>query len=134
MNVNALFPSKFVAASDLLAQDCTVTIAAIKKEPVGQDEEERPVLYFAGYTKGMVLNRTNAKRISTFYGQEVEGWIGKPITLYPSETEFAGETVPCIRVRQTPPAVAAVPVAAVQQPIPQPTPQPALASSNGGRW
>lgn len=134
MNVNSLFPSKFVAASDLLNQDCTVTIAGIKKEAVGQDEEERPVLYFAGYVKGMVLNRTNAKRISAFYGQEVEAWIGKPITLYPSETEFAGETVPCIRVRQQPPATAAVPAVAVQQTVQQPVQQPAMAGGNGARW
>lgn len=100
MNVNTLFPSKFVAAGDLIGQDVTVTIASVKVEEVGADGDKKPVLYFAGMTKGMVMNRTNAKRISTMYGTEVEGWVGKSVTLYPSETEFGGDTVPCIRVRQ----------------------------------
>lgn len=119
MNVHSMFPSKFVAASDLMGQDVTVTVAGIKQEGVGAEEEIRPVLYFAGMTKGMVLNRTNAKRIAAIYGVDTDAWMGKPVTLYPSETEYAGETVPCIRVRQTvaagpaaaPPAVVAAPAA-----------------------
>src|SRR5678815_4392698 len=108
MNVRSMFPSKFVAAHDLCGQDVNVTIAGIKVEGVGTDEEQRPVLYFQGMTKGMVLNRTNARRIEQLYGAETESWVGRPVTLYPSETEFGGDTVPCIRVRQVAPMLTPV--------------------------
>ncbi len=101
MNINELFPSKFVAAHELLSQDVTVQIARVTQEEVGEDREKRPILYFSGMNKGMVLNKTNAKRIAGLYGVDTNHWIGKSITLYPSETEYAGETVPCIRVRQS---------------------------------
>lgn len=99
-HINSWFPSNYVAAADLQGRDVTVTIAAIKLEKVGTDQEERPVLYFQGMTKGMVMNRTNGKRISKLYGPETNEWVGKPIILYESETDFGGETVPCIRVRE----------------------------------
>lgn len=108
MNVRALFPSKFVAAHDLCGQDVAVVMAGIKVEKVGADEEQRPVIYFQGMAKGLVLNRTNARRIEQLYGADTDAWMGKPITLYPSETDFAGETVPCIRVRSEPPLLAQV--------------------------
>lgn len=117
MNVRSMFPSKFVAAHDLAGQDVNVVVSAIKVEPVGSDEEMRPVLYFQGFVKGMVLNRTNAKRIEQMYGGETDSWVGRPVTLYPSETEYGGETVPCIRVRQAPPMLSQVAAQSVVPPV-----------------
>jgi hypothetical protein len=136
MHINSLFPSKYVAASDLPG-DVAVTIAKIEIEEVGQDKEPRPVLYFYGKGKGMVLNKTNANRIKAMYGSEVNLWVGQSITLYPSETEFAGETVPCIRVRQTPPqgiVTAPTPVAPVAPPTPTPAAPVPTAPPAAGGW
>jgi hypothetical protein len=125
MNVRSMFPSKFVAANDLCGQDVAVVIAGIKVEKVGSDDEQRPVIYFQGMSKGMVLNRTNARRIEQLYGGETESWFGKPITIYPSETDFAGETVPCIRVRPEPPLLHQLqPTATPPAPPPPPPPPP----------
>lgn len=134
MNVHSMFPSKFVAASDLMGQDVVVVIARVHQEPVGADEEVRPTLYFQGMQKGMVMNRTNAKRIAALYGQDTDHWIGRPITLYPSETEYAGDTVPCIRVRTTPPMLSEVPAQAAATPAAAPVVPariPAMAGGNG---
>jgi hypothetical protein len=57
MNVKSMFPSKFVAAQDLCGQAVNVVMASIKVEKVGSDDEQRPVLYFQGMTKGMVPAR-----------------------------------------------------------------------------
>lgn len=125
MNVRTLFPSNYVAAADLCRRDVPVVIARVVQEEVGKEKELCPILYFANMKKGLVLNRTNAKRIVAMYGDDCDGWIGKPITLYESETEFSGETVPCIRVRQEPPtlavAVPTAPVAPVVPPVAAPT-------------
>lgn len=99
-HINSLFPSNYVAAIDLQGQLVDVQILSLKFEKVGSDQEERPVLYFAGMTKGMVMNKTNARRIAKLYGPDIEGWFGRWITLYESETDFGGETVPCIRVKE----------------------------------
>ena len=98
MNINSMFPSKYVAAADLNGMEVPVEIARITPESMPEGES-RPVVYFAGMQKGMVLNRTNAKRIEALHGSETNNWIGARIVLYPSETEFKGDTVPCIRVR-----------------------------------
>ena len=142
MNVHSMFPSKYVAASDLGGQDAPVIIGGIRIEKVGSEEEQRPVIYFQGFTKGMVLNRTNAKRIAELYGADTDKWVGRPISLYPSETEYAGDTVPCIRVRKEAPMLSTLPQqpqAVVAPPI---TDQPRIpadalvAAGNGSkpRW
>ena len=105
-NYLALFPSKWLAAADLDGQDKPVQIKQIiPSEEVGQSKDKRPVLYFTGLEKGMVLNKTNAKRIAKLYGNNTDEWIGKSITLYPSECDFGDETVPCLRVRPEAPKV-----------------------------
>jgi hypothetical protein len=58
-----------------------------------------------GSEKGFALNSTNGKTIAALYGNHVEKWAGKKITLYKSMTrnpQGDGE-VECIRVRPTAP-------------------------------
>lgn len=100
MHVDALFPSKFLSSADLNGKDLSLTIDSWEVDSVGTDEEQRPILHFREADKGMVLNRTNADIISGMYGSEVDSWVGKQITLYPTTTRFGKKTVPCIRVRE----------------------------------
>jgi hypothetical protein len=37
------------------------------------------------------------------YGNDTAKWVGKPIAIYATQTQFGGDTVECIRVRPTPP-------------------------------
>ena len=105
-NYALLFPSKWLAAADLNNEDRIVQIKQIiPSEEVGQSKDKRPIVYYQGVEKGMVLNKTNAKRIAKLYGADTDKWIGKFITLYPSECDFGDETVPCLRVRQDAPQV-----------------------------
>lgn len=131
------FPSKYVCAEDLNGQDAPVTIEriGIEEMPNG-DGEQKPVLYFTGCRKGLVLNKTNAKRIAQMYGNDTNAWIGHEIVLYPSETDLRGETVPCIRVRLVEqPALGAQPhvsppVAPEQSEAPQQTEAPRQTQSD----
>lgn len=100
MNINTAFPSKYLKASDLNDTTINVTIADIKIEQVGQDRDTKPVAYFKGKTKGLVLNKTNSRKIANIAGSpETDDWVGVAIAIFPTETEFAGETVECIRVK-----------------------------------
>ena len=100
MNINSAFPSNYIKASDLNDSSLVVTIREVKVEQVGRDKDTKMVLYFQGKEKGMVLNKTNARKIAEIAGsQDTDDWQGTQILIYPTETEFAGETVECIRVK-----------------------------------
>ena len=116
-NINDAFPSKFMKASDLQGTEPIVTIDRVDFEPVGRDREMKAVLYFAGKTKGLVLNKTNATKISQLVGSDLtEEWTGQRVRLYATETTFGGDTVDCVRIK---PAVIAAPR---QRPAPLPPP------------
>jgi hypothetical protein len=121
MNINQAFPSKYVTAGDLQGRDVPVQIGRVEIEEVGDDEDQRPVMYFTGMKKGMVLNKTNATTISGLYTEETNNWIGKGIVIYPSTTNYGGKEVDCIRVRKTPPSSQVV---APPAPPPPTTPAP----------
>jgi len=100
VNINSAFPSKFLKASDLNGSAVNVKISGVKVESVGQGQESKPVVYFAGKQKGMVLNKTNAGKIANIAGsQDTDDWVDVTVQIFPTETEFGGETVECIRVR-----------------------------------
>jgi hypothetical protein len=129
-DIDALFPSKWLKASDLGTRRVTVRMSHVKVEEVGQKKEKRPVLYFKGTDKGLVLNVTNATMIKEVTGShETDDWHGRQILLYVTKVEYGGKRVDGIRVdypeapksaalgqpRPAPPVVAApmTPVSAV---------------------
>jgi hypothetical protein len=99
-NINEAFPSQYLNASDLRGGQPTVTIQRVEFEPVGQKKEMKPVVYFAGKSKGMVLNKTNSKTIVNLTGSpETNDWSGFAIKLYSCTVEFQGEPVESIRIK-----------------------------------
>ena len=68
-------------------------------ESVAQGEPYKPILYFKGMEKGIVLNKTNAAAISNLYGDDTDDWQGEDITLFPAMVSFQNQTVPAIRVK-----------------------------------
>jgi hypothetical protein len=100
MNIDSAFPSSYLKASDLGQNQPVVTIDRVEVEPVGRDKEMKPIIYFTGKEKGLVLNKTNSRKIADLTGsKDTDDWSGCQIRLYATETEFAGETVECIRVK-----------------------------------
>jgi hypothetical protein len=99
-NINDAFPSNYLKASDLQGREAVVTIDRVEFEAVGREREMKAVVYFQGKQKGIVLNKTNAKKIIEISGSAItEEWPGTQIKIYPTETEFGGETVDCIRIK-----------------------------------
>ena len=95
MNVNELFPSNYLRASEL-SGDTVVTIVGIGSQDFNGDP--KPVLRLRE-TKDMVLNKTNSKTIAGLYGDEIDNWKGKQITIYPTDVEFKGEMTMGMRIR-----------------------------------
>jgi hypothetical protein len=108
MRTSEVFPSKYLKATDLQGRNVLAVMNFVQVEKLGDDD--RPVLYFQGKEKGLVLNRTNADAIAKLYGDEMNNWRGQEIVMFEAMVSFRKETVPAIRVRgparnmrQTPP-------------------------------
>jgi hypothetical protein len=95
--VTDAFPSKFLKAADLHGKRVSVTIDSMAVETIGDDT--RPVIYFRGKDKGLVLNKTNANMIAEIAGtDEMDDWANLPISLYATKVDYAGKRVDAIRV------------------------------------
>jgi hypothetical protein len=101
MNINTAFPSKYLKAADLGDARPVVTISHVDMEQMpGDAKEMRPVVFFEGKQKGVVLNRTNSKAIEAIAGSaETDDWAGVQVQLYVAIVSFKGEEVEAIRIK-----------------------------------
>lgn len=91
-------PSKWLKASDLDDKPHLVTIKRFSVEDYG--DKKGPAIQFAEFGKPFGLNVTNGKKIEAITGSaDPANWIGKRVVIFPTETEYQGDTVACIRVR-----------------------------------
>lgn len=100
MNINEVFPSKYLKTSDLNGKSVKLIIDRIELEEIG--DGKKPVLYFSGKNKGLVLNKTNANIIAGSYSPNTDGWVGKEIRVYPSKVNFNGQMVDALKVEVVP--------------------------------
>ena len=96
--VDDAFPSRYLKADDLQNQHVKFKIKEVLFEEVGQTKEVKPITYFVDSKKGLVLNKTNAKRIEQMHGKQMENWTNKEIQLYPELVQYQGSEVMAIRV------------------------------------
>src|SRR5690349_2468362 len=97
VNINNEFPSKFLKSADLGGNIAKVTIDKVVSEEIGGDR--KLIIYFQGKTRGMVLNKTNARTIAEAYGDETEQWAGAPVEIFSMKVDFQGRMVDGLRVR-----------------------------------
>jgi len=96
MKASDVFPSKYLAASDLQGRHVTLTIDYVEVHDL--DGQQKPAVYFKGKTKALLANKTNTRSIAELHGDEMDAWSGKRVTLYSTPVLFQGRTVPAIRV------------------------------------
>lgn len=102
MKVSDIYGGNWLKAEHLQGQEIAVTITAVE---IGEIQGKRQiVLSFEGKEKKLGLNVGNANTIAGIYGDEIANWQGKSITLFPTTTQFQGNTTPCIRICEQPPA------------------------------
>jgi hypothetical protein len=99
MRLSDMFPNKYLKAADLQGKDVSARIREAKEEEVGSAKDRKMVLYFHGTDKGLIVNKTNAMAIGDHYGDDTDGWAGRPIVLFSIWTDFQGKATQAIRVR-----------------------------------
>ena len=119
MNVNDLYPSKYVKSDDLGNQRLTLQVAAIKLEEVAENEPNKPVMYFNGKEKGMVLNKTNTLLCANCWGDETDTWKDRWLDLFVEPKMFNGKVVSGLTVA---PKLANSNTAPEQPPVPNAAP------------
>jgi hypothetical protein len=107
-HIDLLFPSEWLKAADFGGRTVTVVIDRIDPrveiERKDRKKEKKPVIYLKGAWKPWLLNKTNGRRIAKLYGNEITGWIGRPLMLKMEIVDAFGDQVEAIRVvPQAPP-------------------------------
>ena len=99
MDMRTVHPSNWFSASDFDAIGKELTIGNVMMAQVGA--EFKPVVYFNGQEKGLVLNPTNNKLIMAMLGWESKDWTGQKIVLFSYSAVFQGQ--PQLRIGVRPP-------------------------------
>lgn len=102
MDMDQVFPSKYLKAEDLGKRSHEVTIASVQLEEMKDNDGGRsmkPMITFEGVEKGIILNKTNTETIKSLYGSESDDWIGQKIVIFPSIVVMDGVNKPCIRIQ-----------------------------------
>jgi len=87
--------SPYLRADDIGDKIPTVTIKEVTQETM-QDGEKKPVVWFVDRSKGLVLNKTNSRNLTSAIGStKTDDWAGTEIELYTVETSMG----PGLRVR-----------------------------------
>jgi hypothetical protein len=121
MRIDKTFTSKFLRAADIdeiadeATQTAVVTIDRVEMAEVGQDQQQKPVLFFQGIEPGLVLNKTNAGTLGKLLGNETDDWTSKKVGLFTTEVDYAGQQVLVIRVRLKLPKVGRAPMPAMTE-------------------
>ena len=105
----ALFDKTYLRWFHLQGKEVKVEIAKVEKDVEmtirGGLKVKRPVVFFKGKDKPLVLNVTNASSIAALHGSRVKAWIGQSITLYQSEADVFDKDTrktikkECIRIK-----------------------------------
>ena len=95
-----LYPGRFLKAADFKGKPVTLTISEVKIEELVGDKgpQIKGVISFDKTDKQWALNKTNGLCLKDLFGKKVQQWVGKRVTLFPSQ--WKGDD--CIRVWGSP--------------------------------
>ena len=101
--VSEMIESKYMKQSDVDGE-ATVTVQKVGKVNIakeGEEPEMKWLVRFEEFSKPMVLNSTNIKRLAkACQSEDTDDWAGKKVTLYVDpDVEFAGNVVGGLRIR-----------------------------------
>ena len=97
MKTSDMFPGNYLKACDISPQGQSMTMSKLLPEQLHGENSSKYVLYFEGESRGLVLNKTNARRIESLHG-DTDDWKGNSIMLRREKVDFKGDYVDAIRV------------------------------------
>lgn len=91
---------------ETIERPTTLTITRVVADEVRNHKgvaEKKPVVYFKETELGLILNRTNARKLADLYGSDYLKWPGRRITLEVEEKKSFGEVKKLIYLTAPPP-------------------------------
>jgi hypothetical protein len=122
LSYSDMFPNRFLSADHFKGRNVTLTIVDVYSDGFDK-KKKRPnwIVKFKETPLEYCLNKTNGYCIKMMFTYDLNKWIGKRITFFPTKTQFGEATVDAIRVWGSPdiPAdmVLSVPQGAVKAPL-----------------
>jgi hypothetical protein len=103
---DALYGSKYLSVADLKDGEPRHKIGKVEVAELREKNgttKRKYVMWFEGVDKGLVVNRTNAKKLADAYSKQTQKWIGQAVQLYAEDTTFGkGVRVRPLRKPATP--------------------------------
>ncbi len=104
MDDDQLFPSKYLRGSDLQGRAVTVAIDHVKMEKFFDQElkaeVEKPVIYFVGKQKGLIMGKSLAFQIAEICASKnTDDWKGREIMIYTERRLVFGQEKDVIKAR-----------------------------------
>jgi hypothetical protein len=129
MRTGDAFPSTYLKQSDVGDRRLLLTVDRVEIQDVGQgdQQEQKPCLYFAGHKKAMVLNRGNADAVTEIVGtDEMDDWSGHKVVIYVDRNvTYGGKRVGGLRISAPPNG---------SKPAPKPKPAPPVEEALPGEF
>ncbi|WP_299591673.1 hypothetical protein [uncultured Microbulbifer sp.] len=138
MDISQAFKSSFAKAADFPVP-VRVSVLQVEMEPVGRDQQLKPVGTFRRLDTGesirVTINQTNGQRLAGAFGHDTDHWVNRQVEISARPTTYRGQPVqgihmepvvatPNTEYQTNPPAQQAQPPMQSQRPQ-QPAPQQA---------
>jgi hypothetical protein len=88
---DSLYGSKYLSVADLKDAEPRLKIGKAEIAELREKNgtiKRKYVILFEGVDKGLVINKTNAKKLADAYGKQPSKWIGQFVQLYAEDTTF----------------------------------------------
>jgi hypothetical protein len=86
-----IYGSKYFSVSDLKDGEPRFKVGKVEVAELREKNgatKRKFVLLFEGVDKGLVVNKTNAKKLAEAYGKQSSKWVGQTVQLYSEDTTF----------------------------------------------
>jgi hypothetical protein len=99
MRTGDFFKSRFLKPVDF-PEPKVVVLVQVGTESFRDSPEPKPVVYFKGVQKPLILNKTMAQFLEDVSGTDVmTDWAGTKVEIFATSVEVNGQTKPCLRLR-----------------------------------
>lgn len=105
MNVFSIFKGEYLSATELGEKKPTLVISRVNVAKVEDDKgkaRDRPILFFSGVERGLVLCKTNALLLSAMFSEETDAWTGKKVTIHSEMVQVGPERKLGVRIYGSP--------------------------------
>lgn len=109
MKTNEVFPSKYLKAEDeaFANGEVVATISKVELEKLTsreKGEENKPVMFFKEFPKGLIVNKTNwgiCEKL--FASDDSDDWLNERVALTTVDVDAFGDVVRAIRIKSQKP-------------------------------